>query len=133
MTRFLFGFYLDLLRMPMPWPFWIAALIGANFVAPLFFLGHVEAQVTLAVFGAAALTMMVLHYRLGFVRLLGLGHFFWFALIPWLAMRGADGWLDPASPFGLWLWTTVGLNTASLLIDVADVIRYARGERAATL
>lgn len=133
MTRFLFGLFRDLFRMPMPWPLWIVALLALNVVVPLFFWDHIEARVTLYVLLAQALVMQILHYRFGFVRLLGVAHIGWFALVPWLAMRGADGWLDPASPFGMWLWATVGVNTLSLILDVADVTRYARGERAATL
>jgi hypothetical protein len=133
MMRFLFGLTRDLARMPMPWPLWVMVLVGANLIAPLFFWGHLEAQVTFFVFLAGALLMQALHFRLGFVRLLGLGHIFWFALVPWLALRGTEMGLGPDTAFGLWLWTTVVVNGLSLILDAIDVGKYMAGDRAPTL
>lgn len=121
----------DILKMPAHWILWVGILIGTNGVAPWFFLGSLEAKVTLVVFLVGAIIQLVVHARFGFVRLLGLGHILWLVLVPWLAWRLMDASLTGA--FGLWLFVTVVLNGISVLIDIADVVRYLRGERDPTV
>ena len=107
---------------------WIVLLLAANMVGPLLFINTLEGQVVLAAFVAGALTQMALFAAKGFVRLLGIGHVFWVPLIPWLWSRLDE--LPPSGPFGYWVAAVMILNSMSLLVDVADVVRYMRGERA---
>jgi hypothetical protein len=125
------SFVKAMLRMPKPWVAWLALLMTANMVMPIFFIETLEAQVVLATMMASAALMMFLFAKKGFVRLLGLGHVLWIPLIFWLSAR-----VDIASAStGLdqWLLAVIGLNGLSLIIDAVDVIRYAKGEREPTL
>jgi hypothetical protein len=125
------AFLRDLLRMPAPWLAWLGLLGLVNLGGGLVYLGTVEGRVVLGTFLVAALLLMGLHARLGFVRLLGLGHFVWFPLISWLFTR-----LDaapPGSALRAWLWAVIVLDAASLAIDTVDVARYLRGERTPTV
>ena len=111
-----------------PWWIWVGLLGLANMGAPLFFLGSLEARVILAAILAGALVQLAIVSRLGFVRLLGLGHIVaWVPMLLWLVPRLAT--LDPATPFGGWLFAVVALDLASLAIDFVDVGRYLAGER----
>ena len=125
------GFFRTILRFPPLWLGWIGLLMGANMVAPLFFLPAPEAVWTLAVFMVAAMTPMAMFSRLGFVRLLGIAHFLWFPLIVWIWIR-MDG-VPTGDPMYLWMTSLVVLNSISLAVDVADVGRYLFGERTPTL
>ena len=125
------GFMKSMLKMPSPWLAWIMLLVAANLVVPLIYIQTLEAQLTLAAFFAAAITQSYIHSKLGFVRLLGLGHLFWVPLVIWLGFRLSTVGLD--SSFGIWLASLVLLNTASLIIDVIDVVRFISGERSPTL
>ncbi len=119
------GFMRHVMAMPMPWPAWVALLFLVN-MAAVFFLPRVEAWVVLAGLGLGALLQMVIYARLGFVRLLGLGHFHWFLMVPWLWSR-LDTAGDPA--LSRWMVAVVVLCGVSLAIDTVDVLRYLRGER----
>lgn len=66
----LIRFHLGLLRSPPRVKIWLAALLSANLAAPLFFLEHVEAQVTLIALAASMLLMTALTRTTGFSRLL---------------------------------------------------------------
>ena len=127
MIRVALDFARTMLRFPAGWLVWIAALILVNGVAPIVFLPAPEAAITLAAFMLAVMLQMALFGRLGFVRLLGIGHVPWLALVPWAWLR--SGVLPVGSPMQIWLIALVLLNTSSLLIDAADVVRYVRGER----
>ena len=63
-----------LFGMPPHWQLWLAMLVGANGVAPFFFLEHVEAQVTIGALLISMTLMTILTARFGFSRILGLGH-----------------------------------------------------------
>ncbi len=132
MLRVLFGFLRGLGTLARPWWSWIALLVLANGVVPLWFIPTFEAQVVLGCFLAAAGVQMALFSRLGFVRLLGIGHLiFWVPMLTWLWPRAVSVGLD--SHFGRWLWWVIVADLVSLLIDLADVVRYARGERVPSL
>ena len=116
---------------PLHWRLWVGVLFAANFIAPLFFLYRAEGWVVLGSGMAAAVVQMVIFSKLGFVRLVGLGHFVWFWLVAWLWIRLEE--FAPGSPLWYWAIAVVGLNSISLIIDVVDVARFIRGERAPTL
>lgn len=119
------------LGMPLRWQVWVIALVAANIVSPLFFLGHLEARVTVAVgvFGLAFMSFLT--ERFGFSRIVGLGHVAWLPLLAFLGSRLGD--VPPSDAFGIWLRVVVALNTASLVLDTWDVVRFARGERSETV
>ena len=125
------GLMRSMLKMPAPWLVWIMLLVAVNFLVPLFHIQTLEAQLTIAAMLAGAVTQSYIHSKLGFVRLLGLGHIFWVPLVIWLGFRLSTIGLD--SSLGIWLASLVLLNTVSLIIDVIDVVRFFLGERSPTL
>ena len=124
-------FHRGIMQMPRPWQVWLMLLVTANLVIPLFFLHRLEAQVVLAALLGSLVLFTVLTARVGFTRLLGLGHVLWVPLIWFLWTRLGD---IPAGGFyGIWIRAVMALNAASLAIDVVDVIRYVAGDRAETV
>lgn len=117
--------------MPQPWPLWMMLLVSVNLVAPLFFLGSLEAKVVLVGIAASMALMLTLFARFGYVRLLGLGHTPWLFTVPWLVSRLGE--ITTGGPFYYWLLAVVILDGISLVIDAADVVRYWRGERQPTV
>ena len=115
------------LRMSWPVKLWLLLLVAANSVTPLFFLQRVEAQAVLAAMLIGATLMSFLTARFGFTRILGLGHVLWIPLIGWLAFR--LGQIPVADAFGMWVRGVIVVNALSLVMDGADVFRYAAGDR----
>jgi hypothetical protein len=111
---------------PLP-RIWAICLIAVNLGA-LFFLDTFYGRVALLVALAGIAVMMVIYTRLGFVRLLGIGHVFWVPMLIWFASSLPDRQTDPALYW--WVVVLIGFNAVSLVIDAADVARYLRGERA---
>jgi hypothetical protein len=123
-TRFLRG----MAALAWPWWLWVGLLAVVNAVVPLFFLGSREARVVLAAMLVGAVVQLLIVGRLGFVRLLGLGHIVaWVPMLLWLVPRLAN--LGAGTPFGRWLFAVVALDLASLVIDFVDVGRYLAGQR----
>ena len=116
-----------ILRMSLPVKIWLLLLVAVNGVAPLFFLDRVEAQAMFAAMMIGAMLMSLLTARFGFTRILGLGHILWIPLLGWLAFRLGQSSADDV--FGLWVRGVMVVNTLSLVLDAADVIRYAAGNR----
>lgn len=121
------GFARGLMSLPMPWAVWLGLLIAVNTVGAAIFFEGLEARVVLAVFLANAMLMMMIFARLGFVRLLGMGHILWIPLVPWLWIRLDQIGIDSAP--GYWIVSVMIMNSLSLVIDTIDVIRYLMGER----
>ena len=115
--------------LEMSWPvkIWLLLLVAANGVAPLFFLGRVEAQVVLAAMMIGAVLMSLLTARFGFSRILGLGHILWIPLLGWMALR--LGQIPADDAFDFWVRGVMLLDALSLVLDAADVIRYVAGDR----
>ena len=76
-----------MMKMPIQWQAWMAVLVTANLVIPLFYFNRLEAQVVLATILASLILMTVLTALTGFTRLLGLGHVLWIPLIYFLWLR----------------------------------------------
>lgn len=106
---------------------WVFLLIAVN-MSSLFFLEYFEAQMVLCAFLLGGLFMSIAEYKLGLVRLLGLGHSLWLFLLPWLYFRLAQ--LPEGGLVTCWVMSLIAINSLSLIIDILDVIRYLRGERA---
>lgn len=101
---------------------WIGWMVAVN-TACLFFLKRIEARWVLAAWIANAVFMTALCELNGYNRLLGLSHLvFWTPLVIYLFRRRA-GFGDLGLAGG-WLWTVILTNSASLVVDVIDVIRY---------
>ena len=120
-----------LLSLPLHLRLWVGMLIGANLVAPFFFLEHVEARVTLAAGLVGMVLMTALTGRFGFTRIVGLGHIAWLPLIAFL--MGSVTEVPATTSLGLWLRTVIVLDAISLVFDAADAVRFLRGDRAETV
>ena len=106
---------------------WAVLLIVVNAFS-IFFLDTRYGQVVLAAVMIGALAMIAIHMRLGFVRLLGVGHVLWIPMLMWIVMDFPK--LELGSLLRHWLLLLIVVNTISLVIDCIDVARYIRGERA---
>lgn len=116
-----------ILASPIPIKLWLLVLVAANLLGPLFFLARLEAQVVLGTFMLGACLMTILTARFGFTRLLGLGHVLWFPMLAWLWFRLRQ--IESGDAFSGWLMGVMILNGISLVMDVADVVRYLAGDR----
>lgn len=122
------GVMKGMLSMPLLPRMWVMLLAAVN-MASIAFIGHREAQVVLIAMMLGGMIMAVVYAKLGFVRLLGVGHFHWLPMLVWLYGR-----LDGAGPaFYYWILALLAFNGASLVIDIVDVGRYLAGEREPTL
>jgi hypothetical protein len=106
-------------------------MASVNMIGAIVFFGTLEGKLVLASVVAGFFLQTAIYSRLGFVRLLGIGHVFWLALVPWLAARLTEVGLTSA--FGYWIAAVVVIDGISLVIDAADVARYLRGERSPTV
>lgn len=113
--------------MSLLWKAWLTWLFVLNAVVPAFFFEEVLAKVTLLAFVVAPVIGVVLAAKTGFTRILGLMHFGWFAYIPFAILRVGEV-SEPS--YRSWLYATLVTNGTCLAIDVIDVFRYLRGERA---
>ena len=113
--------------MPAYWKPWLISLLTANMIIPLIWMDRIEAQV---VFGVAILnytTFVVLTGIKGFTRILGLGHIYWIPLIYFLWSRLE---LFPGETiYGVWLRVVIVLDSGSVILDAANVVRYLHGDR----
>ncbi len=122
MTPFMRG----LMRQPPVVVAWVGLLLLANGVASVFFWHTLEAKIILLTLATGGVLMELLTWWKGFTRLLGLGHVLWLALVPWLVTRLP---LHEQQTVVLWLTAVIVLNSLSLVLDVRDVVLYARGDR----
>ncbi len=120
-----------LLAMPLHLRAWVLLLISLNLVTPFFFLGHVEAQAVLASIMVSMVLMTALTARFGFSRIIGLGHIAWVPLLGFLWIQLPN--VPATDAFGLWLRAVIVLDATSLVIDAADAVRFALGDRAETV
>ncbi len=120
-------FMIKIFQVPVGWRIWLATLMAANMAAPLFFLNHIEAVAAFVAINVGAFTGAYLYKKQGFTRLLGLMHWPWILLLPFLFSR-----LDVVSvgePLGIWIRAVLILNSLSLILDVIDVLKFATGDR----
>jgi hypothetical protein len=118
-----------ILRLPFVLQAWLFVLMAANMLVPLVFLERLEARVVLATFALSFPLMLAITEMSGFTRILGLGHTLWLLLVPFLVTR--LGSVPPDDAYGMWIRAVIVLNVISLVFDVWDVVRFARGDREA--
>ena len=121
-------FMLGMWRFPLPVKAWLMALMVANMMVPLVYIGRTEARIVLGTFMASFVLMLALTAASGFTRLLGLGHSLWIPLVVFLVTRLEA--IGAGDGYGLWIRAVIVLNSLSLVIDAWDVIRFAKGDRA---
>ena len=124
------GFMKGILAMPAPVRAWVMLLALTN-MASMVFIGQREGQVVAAAMMLGAMIQVAIHAKLGFVRLLGVGHFHWIPMLVWLYGR-LDGMRDDAALY-YWVLALLVVNGISLVVDVVDVGRYLAGDREPTL
>lgn len=117
----------DARKFSYGWRIWFWVLILVNFVAPLFFLHYTSAWLVLISYVTASGVIVVLHRKLGWVRLLGAGHFLWLFLLPFLIVQVVK--TSPAGAYGIWLLAVIAVDSVAMGIDIVDVARYLMGER----
>ena len=106
---------------------WAAWLVAAN-AACLFFIQHIEAQVTLGAVGVAVIAQALIYQRKRFIRLLGVTHALWVPMLTWIALR-LDTLPKEERALRVWLVTLIATNAVSLAIDAWDATRFVLGER----
>ena len=124
--RAMIEFMKGVMAMPVPVRAWVMLLALTN-MASIAFIDHREAQVVLAALILGGMIQAAINAKLGFVRLLGVGHFHWIPMLYWLYIRLETIRDEPA--FYYWIVTLLVMNGISLVIDVIDVTRYALGDR----
>jgi hypothetical protein len=117
----------NMFKMPVVWWPWMAGLPLMN-LSSIFFLPRTEAWVVLGTGLLAATLMTALHAKLGYVRLVGVGHFVWIPMLIWLAFRLET--IREDTFFRGWILSLMAMDTVSLVLDIMDLIRYLRGDRA---
>jgi hypothetical protein len=122
----LIDFVKNIFKTPMAWWPWMVALPVVN-LSSIFFVPRTEAWVVLLTGLLAATIMTALHAKLGYVRLVGIGHFVWFPMLIWLGFRLDD--IPEGTLFRGWILTLMAMDSLSLLLDTIDLIRYVRGDR----
>jgi hypothetical protein len=108
---------------------WIGFLVAANFAGSLLFIHTLEGQVVLAAAMVGVIIQLTIFSTEGFVRLLVIGHVVWIPMIPWLWSRYVHlPSMETDSFFAFWLITVMVVDGLSLIIDMANVVRYIHGE-----
>ena len=105
---------------------WAILLILVN-AGSLLFLDTHYGQAALVAVTVGVVIMTIIHMRVGFVRLLGIGHLLWIPMLPWMISQLPT--VNHDSSLYLWMVVLIGFNSVSLVIDTIDVVRFLRGER----
>jgi len=114
-------------RFPIAVRLWLLLLMAVNLVVPVMYLQRSEARIVLLTFLASFLLMVLITRTSGFTRLLGLGHVLWVPLVLFLVSR--LDLIPVGDAYGVWVRSVIALNSISLVVDLVDVVRFARGER----
>ena len=110
--------------VPRIWNVW---LVGVNLMC-LYFITHIEAQVVLGTTLASVVLQAVIYGRIGFTRVLGVGHLLWVPMFAWMALRAGE--IAAHSDLQAWIIILTITNAISFAVDLTDVTRFAKGERA---
>ena len=121
-------FFRDLAKQPR-WVFvWVNFLMFVN-MASLAFWSEPLAKLVFVVFMVSGGWMMLLYSRFGMARILGLGHVFWLALLPYLLLR-LPALTGDFRNYVVVLSVTIAI---SLAFDIVDVYRYVVQRRRETV
>lgn len=115
-----------LLRFPTPKNLWSVLILTVNSGALIFIL-TIYGQIVLAANMGGIAIMTAIYKKQGFVRLLGIGHIFWVPMLIWIALNLPDKTTDPALYW--WIVSLLITNSACLLVDLTDLVRYVNGDR----
>jgi hypothetical protein len=124
--KYIINFIRNMFKMPPGWWPWMAGLPLIN-LSSVFFLPRIEAIVVLITGLSAATIMTILHAKLGYVRLVGMGHFVWIPMLIWLVFR--LNYIPEGTRFYAWLLILIVIDTISLIFDIVDFVLYLRGDR----
>ena len=107
---------------------WVNAIALANMAAVFFVGSDPRAIWVLAALLGSGVLMIWLFSRYGYSRIMGVGHLvFWGPLAVYLwAAKGVAPGDDFANRV---MWTIFVLNSAAMIIDVVDLVRFLRGDR----
>ena len=112
------------------WKLWLVALMGVVFGWSLLYITTLEAQV---VYGASIIGLMtglgVVTWEKGFSRSTGLMHWTWLLMNAWLFQRAQA----MEGSLATWAWAVVMVTTASLVVDLVQVVLWLRGKREQTV
>jgi hypothetical protein len=109
---------------------WGALLNIPQLVGGLILLSTREGQLVLGTLIVTLVTAGQIHKRARFSRLIGICHLPWCALLPWLAYRIAT--VEHPMAMKAWLYYVVSVIFVSLVLDAADLYRYAKGDKTYT-
>ncbi|MDX1496925.1 MAG: hypothetical protein R3352_05165 [Salinisphaeraceae bacterium] len=112
-------------------PLWLQAWVYWMMIintAAVFFLKHPQAKFVLGAWVGNVITMTILFEAVGYVRLLGLSHVIWWTPLVIYLFMGRNQF--PPGKVATWLWVLLITNSASLVIDYIDVVRYFMGDGA---
>ena len=117
----------DILALPLPWKLWIMLLAIVNLGGGIAFVDTMAGKsATVSIIGAAVI-MLIIYARCGFVRLLGLGR-----LLFWAPMQVEFTLIlvkeNPQGLFHAWLLILLSVNGISLCLDFINVVRFALGD-----
>ena len=121
------GFIKSLWKMPIAVRLWLMVLGMSNMMAPLFFLDQFEARFMLGATILGFFIGVILFKAYGLTRLHGLMHAPWLVAVYLLLKKLMDTGF--AGSYSIWVCIALTVTSISLLIDIADVIRYTRGDR----
>ncbi|MBT8402155.1 MAG: hypothetical protein KJO98_16885 [Rhodothermia bacterium] len=121
-------FFRGLFLMPRYVHAWLFVLAFVNIVPALWWLEHPVAVIVIGVFVINLVLMVLLTWRFGFTRILGLGHFPWY-LLNAVLLYGLT--TTPPGYMQNWMLAVIAANSVSLVIDTVDVIRWLGGDREA--
>ncbi|PKQ07217.1 MAG: hypothetical protein CVT72_03950 [Alphaproteobacteria bacterium HGW-Alphaproteobacteria-11] len=120
----------DMMTLIAQEPWWLSSwvywLIAINSLSLFFAFTRNEAHWVLTAWLGNLLVMPMLFEAVGYVRLLGLTHIiFWTPLVTYLWRQRSE---FGNSWSGRYLWVVLATNSASLIIDYIDVVRYFLGD-----
>ena len=113
------GFMADLFKQKLWVIVWVTILMAVN-LAGVFFWQEPIAQVVFYTFMVTVTFMMLLYYKFGFERILGLGHVLWLILLPYLVLEYSQ--LSGAIQY--YALSVIIINGISVLFDINDVYIY---------
>ena len=121
-VAFLQMFGIMYLRCPIWLRLWLVCLMGTNLIG-FTVLDTIEGQVVVGLMPLIGFPMAYLYQKYGFVKLLGLPHFWWFLLVPWIVLYRLP-LAEDGSFHQKWMQILAIPNSISLVLDVKDVYEY---------